>query len=135
MTCRRLALIAVAIVSMFSAFAASNSAEAGGYGRPAYASPASHRAHAAQISRIKGKHAAAAMAAGILGVAAISDVIASTYRAHVGARAFPGIRPGGIVVAHNPDFPHFDSYANPCTFERVTDIHGRPTPRVVKVCR
>lgn len=133
---RRLALIAAAFVSMFSAFAVTTSAEAGGYGRPGYASHAVQRAHAAQFARIKAnKRGAVAMAAGIVGVAAITNAVASSYGPHVDVPVYPGIRPGGIIVAHNPDYPHIDSYANRCTFERVTDLYGRPTPRVVKVCR
>lgn len=88
-----------------------------------------------RMAKIKrNKHAAAALAAGLLGVAAIGEAIASSYSAY-GAPTYPGIRPGGVVVAHNPDFPHIDGYANPCSFERVTDYYGRPTPQVVKVCR
>lgn len=132
---RRLALIALALVAMFSALAVTSSADAGEYGRPGY-NAAHARVHAMRMAKIKrNKHAAAALAAGLLGVAAIGEAIASSYSAYGVAPAYPGIRPGGVVVAHNPDFPHIDGYANPCSFERVTDYYGRPTPRVVKVCR
>lgn len=132
---RRFALIAVAIVTMFSAFAVTTSAEAGGYGRPGF-NHAPARVQAMHMVKIKrSKHAAAALAAGLIGVAAITDAIASSYSGYGAAPAFPGIRPGGVVVAHNPDFPHIDGYANRCSFERVTDFYGRPTSRVVKVCR
>jgi hypothetical protein len=116
---RRFALIAIAVISMFSAFAISTSAEAGGYSRPDYRAIAIQRAQAAEYARIEARDRAAA------------ELARTTFDVPV----YPGIRPGGVVVAHNPDFPHIDSYANPCTFERVTDIYGRPTPRVVKVCR
>lgn len=116
---RRLALIAAAILGMFSAFAGTASAEAGGYGRPNYRAIAIQRAQEAQFARIEARDRAAAERA----------------RTTFDAPVYPGIRPGGVVVAHNPDYPHIDSYSNPCTFERVTDVYGRPTPRVVKVCR
>lgn len=116
---RRLALIAAAFVSMLSAFAAATSAQAGGYERQDYRTVAIQRAQTAEIARIEARDRAAAALA------------ATTFDVPV----YPGIRPGGIVVAHNPDYPHIDGYANPCTFERVTDAYGRPTARVVKVCR
>ena len=132
---RRFALIAAAVAMIFSAFAVTTTA-AGGYGRPGYAGPAAKRAHMMQVARIKnGKHAAAAIAAGLMGVVAITEAISHNYRARFDDRAYAGIRPGGVVVAHNPDFPMIEGYANPCGFERVTDFYGRPTSRVVKVCR
>lgn len=132
---RRFALIAAAVAMIFSAFAVTDTAEAGGYGRPGYS-----RSHASvpamRIAKIKrNRHAAAALAAGILGVAAITEAIASNYGVRSLQPAYAGLRPGGVVVAHNPDFPLIEGYGNPCGFERVTDFYGRPTSRVVKVCR
>lgn len=133
---RRFALIALALFTVFLAMAATNTAEAGGFLRPGYKAGAGHRVHAMRMHKInRNRHAAAAMAAGLLGIASILDAVAHNARASDSRPAFAGDRHGGMIVAHNPDYPHVDGYANPCTFERVTDFYGRPTPRVVKVCR
>ncbi len=132
---RRLALIAAAVALLFSAFAVTNTAEAGGHGRPGFRG--NHAPlPAMRLAQIKrNKQAAAALAAGLLGVAAITEAIASNFGAHGIQPTYAGLRPGGVVVAHNPDFPMIEGYANPCSFERVMDFYGRPTSRVVKVCR
>lgn len=133
---RRFALIALALLTMFTAFAVTSTAEAGGFGRPGYGPHYGNRAHMMRMHKIgRNKNAAAALAVGLLGVAAIGEAIAYSSRAYNERPDYYGIRSGGVVVAHNPDYPHVDGYANPCTFERVTDFYGRPTSRVVKVCR
>jgi hypothetical protein len=135
-TMRRFALIAFALFTVFLASSVTNPAGARDLLRPGYKSAPGHRVHAMRMHKInRNKHSAAVMAAGVLGIASILDAVAHNARASDSRPAFAGDRYGGMIVAHNPDYPHLDGYANPCTFERVTDFYGRPTPRVVKVCR